>query len=111
MEQKASSSMRRLILILSIVVPGIYILDYVLYCAAVFINGNNLHDVNAGFGVITNMILIGGAAALVLAWLLGLVSTATRRLWGWFVIVLLAPYCGSLAYSLTMLGKPQIQAA
>ena len=106
--------MQRLILVLSIVAPAIYIIDYILYYVAVFINGfingNNLHDVTVVFGVITNVILIGGAAALVLAWLLGLISTASRRLWGWFAFVLLVPYFGSLAYSLTILGQTRVKA-
>lgn len=50
---------------------------------------------SAGLGGILN--LLGGIAAFV-AWVLGIIKTATLKRWGWFVLVLLLSPLGSLIY-------------
>ncbi len=89
--------MRRIIVILIIVAPVLYVLDVVAYFAFATLAGHqDQHTINEVFGVITNVILIGGAAMLGVALILGLIDAARRRLWGWFALILLVPYLGNL---------------
>jgi hypothetical protein len=43
---------------------------------------------------------LAGVAAALLAWLLGLIKTASIGRWGWFLLVLLLSPLGSLLYGL-----------
>lgn len=46
------------------------------------------------------VLYLGGVAAALLAWLLGLVKTAQIRRWIWFIVVFLLSPLGSLLYGL-----------
>ncbi len=50
---------------------------------------------SAAIGGILN--ILGGIAAFV-AWVLGIIKTATLKRWGWFVVVLLLGTLGTLIY-------------
>jgi len=90
---------RRIIVILIIVAPVLYVLANVAYFAFATLAGHqDQHTINEVFGVIANVILIGGAAMLGVALILGLIDAARRRLWGWFAFILLVPYFGNLIY-------------
>jgi hypothetical protein len=99
--------MTRWVLILSVLAPGLLILDYIVYFAGAIILGSNLHDFNNVMGY---TVWIPAIAALG-AWLLGIVDTARRGMWGWFVVVLLVPVLGSLIYSAVTLRSRQPQVA
>jgi hypothetical protein len=99
--------MTRWVLILSLLAPGLYILDYIVYFAGAILLGENLHDFNNTMGY---TVWIPAIAALG-AWLLGIVDTIRRGLWGWFVLVLLVPVLGSLIYSAVTLRARQPQVA
>ena len=99
--------MTRWVLILSLLAPGLYILDYIVYFAGAIILGENLHDFNNVMGY---TVWIPAIAALG-AWLLGIVDTIRRGMWGWFVLVLLVPVLGSLIYSFVTLRARQPQVA
>ena len=49
----------------------------------------------AGIGV---LLYVVGAIATFVAWILGIIKTATVRRWGWLVLVLLLSPLGSLIY-------------
>ena len=99
--------MTRWVLILSLLAPGLYILDYIVYFAGAIIIGENLHDFNNIMGY---TVWIPAVAALG-SWLLGIVDTLRRGMWGWFVLVLLVPVLGSLIYSAVTLRARQPQIA
>jgi len=92
--------MTRWVLILSLLAPGLFILDYLVYFAGAIILGENLHTFNEIMG---NTVWIPAIPALG-AWLLGIVDTLRRGMWGWFILVLLVPVLGSLIYSLVTFG-------
>ena len=71
--------MTRSVLILSLLAPGLYILDNLIYFAGAIILGENLHDFNNIMGY---TVWIPAVAALG-AWLLGIVDTLRRGMWGW----------------------------
>jgi hypothetical protein len=58
----------------------------------------------SGAVVIGFVLYVAGALAAVVAWILGLITTAHLRRWGWFVAVLLLSPLGSLLYGLA--GPP-----
>jgi hypothetical protein len=99
--------MTRWVLILSLLAPGLYILDYIVYFAGAIVLGENLHDFNniMGYTVWIPAIVALGA------WLLGIVDTVRRGMWGWFVLVLLVPVLGSLIYSIATQRAQEPQAA
>ena len=99
--------MTRWVLILSLLAPGLYILDYIVYFAGAIVLGENLHDFNNIMGY---TVWIPAVAALG-SWLLGVVDTIRRGMWGWFVLVLLVPVLGSLIYSAVTLRARQPQIA
>jgi hypothetical protein len=99
--------MTRWVLILSLLAPGLYILDYIVYFAGAILLGENLHDFNNIMGY---TVWIPAVAALG-AWLLGIVDTVRRGMWGWFILVLLVPVLGSLIYSAVTLRAPQPRVA
>jgi len=41
---------------------------------------------------------LGGVIAAIVAWIMGLITTAQIRRWGWFAAVFLLPALGSLIY-------------
>jgi hypothetical protein len=47
------------------------------------------------------VLYLAGVAAAVLAWLFGLIKTASIGRWGWFLLVLLLSPLGALLYGLT----------
>jgi hypothetical protein len=98
--------MTRWVLILSLLAPGLYILDYIVYFAGAIALGENLHDYNNIMGY---TVWIPAIAALG-AWLLGIIDTLRRGMWGWFILVLLVPALGSLIYSIATLRarRPQL---
>jgi hypothetical protein len=75
--------MTRWVLILSLLAPGLYILDYIVYFAGAIALGENLHDYNNIMGY---TVWIPAIAALG-AWLLGIIDTLRRGMWGWFILV------------------------
>lgn len=99
--------MTRWVLILSLLALGLYILDNLVYFAGAMLIGQDLHTFNEIMG---NTVWIPAIVALG-AWLLGIVDTARRGLWGWFVLVLLVPVLGSLIYSVVTLRARQPQVA
>jgi hypothetical protein len=99
--------MTRWVLILSLLAPGLWILDYLVYFAGAIMIGQDLHDFNNIMGY---TVWIPAVVALG-AWLLGIVDTLRRGMWGWFVLVLLAPVLGSLIYSAVTLRARQPQVA
>lgn len=99
--------MTRWVLILSLLAPGLYILDYIVYFAGAIVLGENLHDFNNIMGY---TVWIPAIAALG-AWLLGIVDTLRRGMWGWFILVLLVPVLGSLIYSIATRRSRQPQIA
>lgn len=99
--------MTRWVLILSLLAPGLYILDYIVYFAGAIVLGENLHDFNNIMGY---TVWIPAIAAFS-AWLLGIVDTVRRGMWGWFLLVLLVPVLGSLVYSAVTLRARQPQIA
>ena len=54
----------------------------------------------SGAVVIGFVLYLAGALAAVVAWILGLITTAQLGRWGWFVAVLLLSPLGSLLYRL-----------
>jgi len=99
--------MTRWVLILALLALGLYILDYIVYFAGAIIIGQDLHTFNQIMGY---TVWIPAIAALG-AWLLGIVDTLRRGMWGWFLLVLLAPVLGSLIYSAVTLRSSQPQVA
>jgi hypothetical protein len=99
--------MTRWVLILSLLAPGLWILDNIVYFAGAILLGENLHDFNNIMGY---TVWIPAIAALG-AWLLGIVDTIRRGMWGWFALVLLVPVLGSLIYSFVTLRARQPQVA
>ena len=99
--------MTRWVLILSLLAPGLYILDYLVYFAGAIVLGENLHDFNNIMGY---TVWIPAVAALG-SWLLGIVDTLRRGMWSWFALVLLVPVLGSLVYSIATLRARQPQIA
>jgi hypothetical protein len=99
--------MMRWVLILSLLAPGLYILDNIIYFAGAIALGENLHTFNQIMGY---TVWIPAIAALG-AWMLGIVDTIRRGLWGWFLLVLLVPLLGSLIYSIAALRARQPQTA
>jgi hypothetical protein len=99
--------MTRWVLILSLLALGLWILDYIVYFAGAIIIGQDLHTFNEimGYTVWIPFILALGA------WLLGIVDTARRGMWGWSVVVLLIPVLGSLIYGAVTLRSRQPQVA
>jgi len=66
---------------------------------------NNPHATNclssaSGAVVIGFVLYVAGALAALVAWILGLLTTARVRRWGWFIAVLLLSPLGSLLYGL-----------
>ncbi|HEX8036833.1 MAG TPA: hypothetical protein VF510_23445 [Ktedonobacterales bacterium] len=59
----------------------------------------------AGLGGLLN--LVGGIATAV-AWILGIIKTATLKRWGWFVVVLLLSPLGSLIYGAAGPDQPAV---
>ncbi|HEY7091795.1 MAG TPA: hypothetical protein VH393_01360 [Ktedonobacterales bacterium] len=99
--------MTRWVLILSLLAPGLWILDNIVYFAGAIAFGENLHDFNNIMGYTIWIPLIPALGA----WLLGIVDTLRRGMWGWFVLVLLVPVLGSLIYSIATLRARQPQLA
>jgi hypothetical protein len=95
--------MTRWVLILSLLAPGLWVLDNIVYFAGAIALGENLRDFNNIMGA---TVWIPAIAALG-AWLLGIVDTLRRGMWGWFVLVLLVPVLGSLIYSVATLRARQ----
>ena len=54
----------------------------------------------SGAVVIGFVLYLAGALAALVAWVMGLITTAHLRRWGWFVAVLLISPLGSLLYGL-----------
>jgi len=54
----------------------------------------------SGAVVIGFVLYLAGALAALVAWIMGLITTARLRRWGWFVAVLLISPLGSLLYGL-----------
>ena len=54
----------------------------------------------SGAVVIGFVLYLAGVLAALVAWILGLITTARMRRWGWFVAVLLISPLGSLLYGL-----------
>ena len=101
--------MTRWVLILSLLGLGLWILDYLVYYAGAFFIP--LGEEFATFDqIMANTVLIPAIASLA-AWLLGIVDTVRRGMWGWFVLVLLVPVLGSLIYSAVTLRTQQPQLA
>jgi len=101
--------MTRWVLILSLLGLGLWILDYLVYYAGAFFI--LLGEEFATFDqIMANTVLIPAIVALG-AWLLGIVDTLRRGMWGWFVLVLLVPVLGSLIYGLVTLSSRQPQVA
>lgn len=50
--------------------------------------------------VIGFVLYLSGVIAAIIAWIVGLITTARIRRWGWFVAVLILPVLGSLLYGL-----------
>jgi ATP/ADP translocase len=50
--------------------------------------------------VIGFVLYLGGVIAAIIAWIVGVITTARMRRWGWFVAVLILPVLGSLLYGL-----------
>jgi hypothetical protein len=50
--------------------------------------------------VIGFVLYLSGVIAAIFAWIVGLITTARIRRWGWFVVVLILPVLGSLLYGL-----------
>jgi hypothetical protein len=99
--------MTRWVLILSLLGLGLWILDYLVYYAGAFFIP--LGEEFATFDqIMANTVLIPAIASLG-AWLLGIVDTLRRGLWGWFILTLLVPLLGSLIYSLVTLRTPEPQ--
>lgn len=99
--------MTRWVLILSLLAPGLYILDYIVYFAGAIALGENLRDFNNIMGY---TVWIPAIAALG-AWLLGIIDAVRRGMWGWSLLVLLVPALGSLIYSAVTLRARQPQIA
>lgn len=59
------------------------------------------------------VLYLGGAVAALLAWALGLITTAVHGRWGWFLVVLLFSLLGSLLYGLfgTSTSSPRVTSA
>jgi hypothetical protein len=97
--------MTRWVLILSLLAVGLWILDYLVYYAGAFFIP--LGEEFATFDQIMGYTVLIPAIAAVGAWLLGIVDTLRRGMWGWFVLVLLVPLLGSLIYSRATLSGRQ----
>jgi hypothetical protein len=54
--------------------------------------------------VIGFVLYLSGVIAAIIAWIVGLITTARIRHWGWFFVVLILPVLGSLLYGL--IGPP-----
>jgi len=50
--------------------------------------------------VIGFVLYLSGVIAAIIAWIVGLITTARIKRWGWFVAVLILPVLGSLLYGL-----------
>jgi hypothetical protein len=99
----------RWILILSLLAVGLYILGNIVYFAgATFIP---LGEEFAIFNHIMGYTVLIPAFVALGAWLLGIVDTLRRGLWGWCVLVVLVPVLGSLIYSAVTLSARQTQVA
>ncbi len=100
--------MTRWVLILSLLAVGLWILDYLVYYAGAFFIP--LGEEFATFDQIMGYTVLIPAIAALGAWLLGIVDTLRRGMWGWFILALLVPVLGSLIYSLVTLRarEPQI---
>ena len=101
--------MTRWVLILSLLAPGLWILDYLVYYAGAFFIP--LGEPFAAFDQFMGYTVLIPAIAALGAWLLGIVDTLRRGQWGWFVLTLLVPVFGSLIYSLVTLSARQSQVA
>jgi hypothetical protein len=56
---------------------------------------------SASSAVLIGFVLyLSGVIAAIIAWVVGLITTARVRRWGWFVAVLILPVLGSLLYGL-----------
>ncbi len=96
--------MKRTTLILSIVAIVLFIAGFALFgsaaagcttTAAGQASCSSGAAGSAGIGVL--LYSLGGIAAFV-AWVLGIIKTATLKRWGWFVVVLLLGTLGTLIY-------------
>jgi hypothetical protein len=101
--------MTRWALILSLLALGLWILDYIVYYAGAFFIP--LGEEFATFNQIMGYTVLIPAIVALGAWLLGIVDTLRRGMWGWFVLVLLVPVLGSLIYGLVTLSGRQPQVA
>jgi hypothetical protein len=101
--------MTRWALILSLLALGLWILDYIDYYAGAFFIP--LGEEFATFNQITGYTVLIPAIVALGAWLLGIVDTLRRGMWGWLVLVLLVPVLGSLIYGLVTLSGRQPQVA
>ncbi len=59
------------------------------------------------------VLYLGGAVAALLAWALGLITTAVHGRWGWFLVILLFSPLGSLLYGLfgASVSSPRVTGA
>jgi hypothetical protein len=101
--------MTRWVLILSLLAPGLWILDYIVYFAGAFFIPPR--EPFAAFDQFMGYTVLIPAIAALGAWLLGIVDTLRRGMWGWFILVLLVPVLGSLIYSAVTLNARQPQVA
>jgi hypothetical protein len=90
--------MQRVVLFLSVLAPVLLVASYVLYLPYTILleQVSRAHLANE----IGSATLITPVIAVVAAWLVGLVDTARRRLWGWFALILLVPLIGALIYGI-----------
>ena len=76
--------MTRWVLILSLLAPGLWILDYLVYFAGAIRPWRGTCD---DFNNIMGYTVWIPAVAALGSWLLGIVDTLRRGMWGWFVLV------------------------
>lgn len=90
--------MQRVVLFLTILAPAMLVVAYALYFPYTILleQVSRAHLANE----IGSATLITPLLAIAAAWLVGLVDTARRRLWGWFAVVLLVPLLGAFAYGI-----------
>lgn len=88
--------MQRIVLVLAILAPSLLVASYVLYYPYVIVlQGASRSHLANDIGATS---LVTPLLALVAAWVVGIVDTARRGMWGWLALVLFVPFLGSLIY-------------
>lgn len=96
--------MKRATLILSILAIVLFIAGFALIgsaaagCTATATGQASCSSSAAGSAALGGILNLVGGIAWFVAWLLGIIKTATIKRWGWFVLVLLLSPLGSLIY-------------